>query len=75
MDPTEDGSHEKMASIKFDTARREDGMSMPQDTKTACLDIFEVVMLILSIGLVWILLLLPIIFYHLPDEVFTKKVS
>ena len=66
-------SHKKMASIKYGTSLRED---KPEDKKTCtCLDILEIAVLIVCIGVVWILLLLPIIFYHLPDEIFMKNVG
>ena len=55
--------------------KREDEMSKPQDAKTKKILICEIVALIVIIGLSWMLLLLPIIFYHLPDEVYTRKVG
>ena len=68
-------SHKMMVSINFGTAAGGGGMSRPQDTKTKKILICEIAALIVTIGLVWMLLLLPIIFYHLPDKVYTGKVS
>ncbi len=75
MDSKENGSHKEMASISYGTATMENGMSKQQDAKTDKTFIYEVVVLIVAIGLAWMLLLLPIIFYHLPDEVYSRKVS
>ncbi len=73
MSFSENGSHKEMASISYSTTVKEDGVSKPaQDAKT---DKILICGLIVTIGLTWMMLLLPIIFYHLPDEVYARKVS
>ena len=77
MTSIEDGSHKEMATISYGTTdRKEEGsassLGKPGKDKTF---ICEVAVLVLVIALSWMLLLLPIIFYHLPDEVFAEEVS
>ncbi len=64
---------ENIASINYGTGAWEDGVNRPQNAKTKKTGLIcEVVVLIVTIGFAWMLLLLPINFYHLPDEVFRK---
>lgn len=72
MDSSEDGSHKEMAAINYGTAGGE--VKEQQDAKSKKCAIIEVIILVVTLVFVWMLLLLPIIFYHLPDEVFTRKV-
>ena len=76
MDSSEDGSHKEMAAINYgttDSKPKKNGLSKPEDAKIV--KICEVVVLVVTLCFAWILLLLPIIFYHLPDDVYTRKVS
>ena len=50
-------------------------MNRLEAIKTKRKAVCEVVSLSVVIGLAWVLLLMPIIVYYLPDEVFTRKVS
>lgn len=75
MTTIEDGNHKEMAAITYGTTDRQEAESSkikPEKDKTF---ICEVVVMVLVIALSWMLLLLPIIFYHLPDEVYAEKVS
>lgn len=78
---SEVGHNEGLASIKYcsmkagnDRNSTETSKSKAGSTKrrvAAC----ELIVLSGIIGLAWMLLLLPIIFYYLPDEIFARKVS
>ncbi len=65
----------KVESSKYyESSRRKDGMSKTKVTARKRL-LYEIVVMSVTIGFAWVLLLLPIIFYHLPDEVFNKVSS
>ena len=66
-------SDKEVDSIKCGTTR---GKEQSPDVKTKKAIVFcEVVVLSVAIGFAWMLLLLPIIFYHMPDKAFTREVS
>ena len=70
MESSEDSTHREMATIDYGTANRGiKAISQEKDKWIVC----EVIALIVTIGIAWMLLLLPIIFYHLPDDVFTTE--
>ncbi len=66
-------SHKEIASVSYGTTKN--GMGKQQDAKTDKTSICEAVVLIITIGLAWMLLLLPISFYHLPDKVYVSSLT
>ena len=78
MSSIADSSHDK---ITDSTATGKDDTSYDEvvdKTSTANINkriVIEVVPLLLTIGFVWLVLLIPIIVFHLPDEVFLSQVS
>ncbi len=75
LDSIADDSHKELDSINYDISRKEEkNLSKPKTKKTITL--CEIVVLSVAIGLAWILQLLAIIFYHLPDETYyTRQAS
>ncbi len=76
IDSIADDSHKELDSINYDIRKEDKNLSKPQDAKTKkTITLCKIVVLSVAIGLAWILLLLAIIFYHLPDETYTRQVS
>lgn len=68
-------SHKEMASFSFGTSTRQNGLNNSlqegkvEKMNSAC----EIIVLVTCIGLTWMLLLIPIIFFHLPDSIYVSK--
>ena len=69
--------HDKTAHAtgKDDTISYDGVIDQTSASKTNKRIAIEVVSFIVTVGLVWLVLLIPIIVYHLPDEVFLSQVS
>ena len=76
MSTTADNHHDKITTtiVKNDLSH-EGVMDQTHVSKTNKRVAIKVMSLALTIGFVWLLLLVPIIVFHLPDEVFLSQVS
>lgn len=54
--------------------KEEDALSRDKESTTMkkCCEVFA---LVATVGVAWMLLLLPVIFYYLPDEIYNNMVS
>lgn len=67
--------HKEMASFKFEAATRQNELEkFSQEFKAEKINfVCEIIVLVTCIGLTWMLLLIPIIFFHLPDSVYVSS--